>query len=424
MSDIVISVEHLGKKYRLHHQKERQRYVALRDVLADGAKSITRRLWSVVRGPALPSPSQEDFWALRGVSFEVKQGESVGIIGRNGAGKSTLLKILSRITEPTTGRITIRGRVASLLEVGTGFHPELTGRENVFLNGAVLGMTRGEIRRRFDDIVAFAEVEKFLDTPVKRYSSGMYVRLAFSVAAHVDPDILILDEVLAVGDTAFQQKCLGKMGDVAKRGRTVLFVSHNMGAVAELCPKCVLLVGGSVHSTGASKAVIKDYLTPTMSAGTGDLRNWHAERTGGGPMRVTSLAVCDASGHERSDFAYGEALHFHIGLSSDRARQCILALAIRDQEGQVILHLNNADDRVALLVLQGQSTAHASLAFNILNEGNYVVTVVLSDTLDALHDRVGNCLSLRINSQHQGSIRSQGAVRVAVMWSIASTPQA
>src|ERR1700736_6182190 len=239
MNDPIISVENLGKRYSIRHQRD-QRYVALRDVIANRAKSLFRRngrksLTSDLGPPTSGRASKEDFWALRDVSFEVKRGEVLGIIGRNGAGKTTLLKILSRITEPTEGRIRIKGRVASLLEVGTGFHPELTGRENVYLNGASLGMSRAEIKAKFDEIVAFAEVEKFLDTPVKRYSSGMYVRLAFAVAAHLEPEILIVDEVLAVGDAEFQKKCLGKIQDVSRGGRTVLFVSHDMGNVSKLC---------------------------------------------------------------------------------------------------------------------------------------------------------------------------------------------
>jgi len=259
MSDTVIQVENLGKKYIIGHQQEgRSRYVALRDVLADGAKSLGHRL----RHPCKPraNPNQEEFWALKDVSFEVKQGEVVGIIGRNGAGKSTLLKILSRITEPTEGRIKLRGRVASLLEVGTGFHPELTGRENIFLNGAILGMGRAEINRKFDEIVEFAEVSRFLDTPVKRYSSGMYVRLAFAVAAHLEPEILVVDEVLAVGDAAFQKKCMGKMGNVAQEGRTILFVSHQMDMIRALCDRCILLNKGSIFSDGYPVEVIEAYL--------------------------------------------------------------------------------------------------------------------------------------------------------------------
>jgi len=247
MSDVVIRAEGLGKSYLIGHESERERYVALRDVIARGARNLVRTAGDVVRGRQLVVGDQiEEFWALKDINFEICRGEVVGIIGRNGAGKSTLLKILSRITEPTTGRVEIRGRVASLLEVGTGFHPELTGRENIFLNGAILGMTRAEIRRKFDEIVAFAEIERFLDTPVKRYSSGMYVRLAFAVAAHLEPEILIVDEVLAVGDVEFQKKCLGKMQDVASGGRTVLFVSHNMGAVQRLCSQGIFLEDGTV----------------------------------------------------------------------------------------------------------------------------------------------------------------------------------
>ncbi|MBD2666138.1 ABC transporter related protein [Richelia sinica FACHB-800] len=255
MSDTVIRVENLGKKYIIGHQQQ-ERYTALRDVITNKVKS----LGSLINPKAKRENSAfEEFWALKDVSFEIKQGDRVGIIGRNGAGKSTLLKILSRITEPTTGSIKIKGRVASLLEVGTGFHPELTGRENIFLNGAILGMSKAEIKRKFDEIVAFAEVEKFLDTPVKRYSSGMYVRLAFAVAAHLEPEILIVDEVLAVGDAQFQKKCLGKMEDVGKEGRTVLFVSHQMDMIRALCDKCCLLSSGKIIATGEPQKVIEDY---------------------------------------------------------------------------------------------------------------------------------------------------------------------
>ncbi|MBD2437161.1 polysaccharide ABC transporter ATP-binding protein [Nostoc sp. FACHB-110] len=263
MSDVVISVKNLSKKYIISHQQENSgfyRYKALRDVIADGAKSLTKKFLQP-SGKKIADPTREEFWALNDVSFEIKQGEAIGVIGRNGAGKSTLLKVLSRITEPTKGRIAIRGRVASLLEVGTGFHPELTGRENIYLNGSVLGMSRVEIKKKFDEIVDFAEVEKFLDTPVKRYSSGMYVRLAFSVAAHLEPEILIVDEVLAVGDSAFQKKCLGKMGDVStKEGRTVLFVSHSMQAIAQLTKRCILLSKGNVQFDGNTSKAVQLYL--------------------------------------------------------------------------------------------------------------------------------------------------------------------
>ncbi|MDW8072358.1 MAG: polysaccharide ABC transporter ATP-binding protein [Anaerolineae bacterium] len=261
MSDVVIQVEHLSKLYRIG--RAQQRHDTLRDLIAGLGSRVADRFrptpnpQSTIRD----AQSEEYIWALKDVSFEVRRGEVLGIIGRNGAGKSTLLKILSRITEPTEGRAIVRGRVGSLLEVGTGFHPELTGRENIYLNGAILGMKKAEIDRKFDEIVAFAEIEKFLDTPVKRYSSGMYVRLAFAVAAHLEPEILLVDEVLAVGDAAFQKKCLGKMGQVAGEGRTVLFVSHNMAAVRKLCSYAILLDGGRKEATGSADAVISEYLT-------------------------------------------------------------------------------------------------------------------------------------------------------------------
>jgi lipopolysaccharide transport system ATP-binding protein len=255
MSDIVIRAEGLGKRYRIG---ERERYVALRDILAR-AVSAPARLFRP-RKPVSPNGDATHIWALKDVSFEVRQGEVVGIIGRNGAGKTTLLKILAQVTRPTEGRARLKGRVGSLLEVGTGFHYELTGRENVYLSGAILGMRKKEIERKFDEIVAFAEVEKFIDTPVKHYSSGMQMRLAFAVAAHLEPEILLVDEVLAVGDAAFQKKCLGKMGDVAKQGRTVLFISHNMAAVRSLCARGYLMVDGEIRLSSGIAQCIDTYL--------------------------------------------------------------------------------------------------------------------------------------------------------------------
>jgi lipopolysaccharide transport system ATP-binding protein len=257
MSDIAIRVEHLGKAYQISHEQGRSRYRTLQEEIIGAIKRPFSR----------SADKRETFWALKDVSFEVKVGEALGIIGRNGAGKSTLLKILSRITRPTTGYADVYGRVGSLLEVGTGFHPELTGRENIYLNGAILGMTRRDIQRRFDEIVAFAEVENFLDTPVKRYSSGMYMRLAFAVAAHLEPEILVVDEVLAVGDAEFQNKCLGKMGDVAKEGRTVLFVSHNMSAIVSLCNRALLLENGRITVDANASQTVSSYLRTGMLDG-------------------------------------------------------------------------------------------------------------------------------------------------------------
>jgi lipopolysaccharide transport system ATP-binding protein len=266
MSDVVIRVEKLGKLYHIGAQ---ERYKAFRDSLTEAFTKPFKRLHGLFSGNGASPPDGADstFWALKDVSFEVKRGEVIGIIGRNGAGKSTLLKLLSRITEPTEGFAEIRGRVGSLLEVGTGFHPELTGRENIYLNGAILGMHRSEIRRKFDEIVAFAEVERFIDTPVKHYSSGMYLRLAFAVAAHLDPEILVIDEVLAVGDAAFQKKCLGKMGCVAQEGRTVLFVSHNMQAISTLTQRSLLLSNGRCLGDGPSDLVIAEYSREGNMAG-------------------------------------------------------------------------------------------------------------------------------------------------------------
>jgi lipopolysaccharide transport system ATP-binding protein len=317
MSDAIITVENLGKRYKIRHQSERQSYVALRDVVAQSMKAPFRFLRGTTRrgdngkqghGLVVPGLSSsnlrsEDFWALKDVSFEVRRGEVVGIIGRNGAGKSTLLKILSRITEPTKGRVRLRGRVASLLEVGTGFHPELTGRENIFLNGAILGMSKDEIKRKFDEIVAFAEIEKFLDTPVKRYSSGMYVRLAFAVAAHLEPEILIVDEVLAVGDAEFQKKCLGKMEQVSRtEGRTVLFVSHNLSAIRSLCTNAVCLTEGKVTSIGPIEGVIGQYLS-SVSQATNALKKLWAntkDAPGDGTVALRSIGV-KSNGEYRFD---------------------------------------------------------------------------------------------------------------------------
>jgi lipopolysaccharide transport system ATP-binding protein len=294
MSDIAIRVENLSKQYRIGRLQER--HDTLRDSLMAGLQGVGQRLSSIVHPPSSDgdgrrTTNDEFVWALRDVSFEVRRGEVLGIIGRNGAGKSTLLKILSRITEPTSGRAEIHGRVGSLLEVGTGFHPELSGRENIYLNGAILGMRKAEIEHKFDEIVAFAEIEKFLDTPVKRYSSGMYVRLAFAVAAHLEPEILLVDEVLAVGDLLFQQKCLGKMDDIAKEGRTVLFVSHNMIAIRSLCSRALLLESGCLSFDDSSERCISAYINRLENARAGA---WAQDRRPDSPLiiRRVSAELC------------------------------------------------------------------------------------------------------------------------------------
>lgn len=292
MSDTVIRVENLGKRYIIGHQKQ-QPYKTLRDVITERANSLKNKLLKPL-GNNIDHQNRKEFWALTNVSFEIKQGEVIGIIGRNGAGKSTLLKILSRITEPTKGRIYIKGKVSSLLEVGTGFHPELTGIENIYLNGAILGMSKAEIKRKFDEIVSFAEVEKFLYTPVKYYSSGMYVRLAFAVAAHLQPEILLIDEVLAVGDIEFQKKCIGKMEKVAEEGRTVLVVSHSISTVKALCSKAVLLEQGQVKAMDLVDCVIREYLNFNQADTAEKIVKDEDHLTGIGKLRVQRIRLINS----------------------------------------------------------------------------------------------------------------------------------
>ena len=370
MSDTVIRVENLGKKYIIGHQKQ-ERYTALRDVITNKVKSLGSLLNPQAKNE---NPAFEEFWALKDVSFDIKQGDRVGIIGRNGAGKSTLLKILSRITEPTKGSIKIKGRVASLLEVGTGFHPELTGRENIFLNGAILGMGKEEIKQKFDEIVAFAEVEKFLDTPVKRYSSGMYVRLAFAVAAHLEPEILIVDEVLAVGDAAFQKKCLGKMEDVAKEGRTVLFVSHNMGAILSLTKKCLFLEKGCLVFSGSSEESTEIYLTSGYLGG----RLWKNPVRKNTPIRIIECRLLDENGlidgelDVRRDFIIEtvyEVCH--------SVRSAVIALNFHGSDGTHIMSLEDRDQDNGLLEYRepGIYKTQVRIPGLWLNSGRYILRV-------------------------------------------------
>ncbi|TYQ25941.1 ATP-binding cassette domain-containing protein [Pseudanabaena sp. UWO311] len=330
MSDIVIRVENLSKKYIIGHQKQ-ERHTSFRDVLSNGAKSLWQGLTSD-RQATLDDRSEE-LWALKDVSFEIKQGDRVGIIGRNGAGKSTLLKILSRITEPTSGRISIKGRVASLLEVGTGFHPELTGRENIYLNGAILGMDRSEIKKKFDEIVSFAEVEKFLDTPVKRYSSGMYVRLAFAVAAHLEPEILIVDEVLAVGDAQFQEKCLGKMEDVEKEGRTVLFVSHNLGAIRTLCKKGLYLKKGKLLGNDSIEKTISFYL----DLNTADNLSYFAKQHKETPY-IKKVCASQSINQASKKFAIDQPITIQVKLENCENNEFLVGIVIRNQQGIWVHH--------------------------------------------------------------------------------------
>jgi lipopolysaccharide transport system ATP-binding protein len=377
--DVAIRAAGLGKKYVIGHESERQSYTALRDVIGRAAKNVLRTTSDMLHGRAIiTGDTTEEFWALKDINFEIKRGEVVGVIGRNGAGKSTLLKVLSRITEPTEGRAEIRGRVASLLEVGTGFHSELTGRENVYLNGAILGMTRAEIRRKFDEIVAFSAIERFLDTPVKRYSSGMYVRLAFAVAAHLEPDILVVDEVLAVGDAEFQKKCLGKMGEIAQSGgRTVLFVSHQLGMVARLCNRAILLDRGSVSFSGSSKETIDRYIS---------LGSSHARRLIGDDPRVQRLTAailcvetlaCD--GTATGEFAWHDPIRVRVEIAvKQRVGEMLLGIAIENRHATRVTTWHT---RVADHLESNAIRAHIELEIpaRFIAPGGYSLTVALFD---------------------------------------------
>lgn len=387
MSDTVIQVNELSKRYRIGKSSNSPDG---RNVLLKAIETPFKYLINSLREP---SPD-ETIWALKDISFTVNQADVVGIVGRNGAGKSTLLKILSRITEPTSGRVLLQGRVGSLLEVGTGFHPELTGRENVYLSGAILGMRRAEITRKFDEIVAFAEIDKFIDTPVKRYSSGMYVRLAFGVAAHLEPEILLVDEVLAVGDAAFQKKCLGKMGDVAKEGRTVLFVSHNMVAVQTLCNRAIWINGGKVLDEGATGEVISNYLRSSYTAMTE--QRWEVMSTAPGNDKVKL--------HQVSVYPEDDSTIDSVGMETSLAVQVEFWNLIPDVRLEVTLHIRTEQQIVAFSTNSANDTAWQDCSFpaglyrsvchipgNFLNSGTYRVSLLIvqnSDTVIFRHDDI------------------------------------
>jgi lipopolysaccharide transport system ATP-binding protein len=391
MSDSVIRVEGLGKKYVLGHQSEgRSQYKSLRDVVADGARSMFRQK---------ERSERDEFWALRDVNFEISQGDRVGIIGRNGAGKSTLLKVLSRIVEPTTGRIGIRGRVASLLEVGTGFHPELTGRENIYLNGAILGMSRREIERKFDEIVAFAEVERFLDTPVKRYSSGMYVRLAFAVAAHLEPEILIVDEVLAVGDAQFQKKCLGKMEDVGKEGRTVIFVSHQMSAIQALCDRGIVLQAGKVILDGNSNDAVNLYLESGCTLANEVPLAERKDRSGSGKVKAVGITIFDQKGLQVSSLQAGEDYCFAIDClnqTESKLSNVVLSLDIFDERDNLILLFRTNFTNEFITMNPGMNQVRCKIQNLPITLGSYRTSVFVSHADQEFLDFVKDASSFSV----------------------------
>jgi lipopolysaccharide transport system ATP-binding protein len=376
-NDIVIRAEAISKRYRISHQV---RQTTLCETLPD----LARRAWKRLRGAA--SPSREDFWALRDINFEIRQGEVVGVIGRNGSGKSTLLKILSRITAPTTGRITLKGRVASLLEVGTGFHPELTGRDNIYLNGAILGMSRAEIRQKFDEIVAFAEVERFIDTPVKRYSSGMYVRLAFSVAAHLEPEILIVDEVLAVGDAAFQKKCIGKMQNVAGSGRTVLLVSHNMAVVQSLCQRVLLLESSQLVFHAEPHLAIERYQTQSKSP------SFRREIPDGARSMITAGEV------SQIDDPDGPWIMVRATIYSKMSLRAAFELRLHDAQGQPIAFgsFGTLEPERMIELVQGEMVVAGRFSAGMLVNGHYSLTLKLTVPFVETLDEVANALCFEL----------------------------
>lgn len=427
MSNIAIKVEGLSKSYLVgHNRAQTERYTALRDVIARNARDLARKTRDMIAGrPIVQGDEVEEFWALKDVSFEVQHGETLGIIGRNGAGKSTLLKILSRITEPTTGRITINGRVASLLEVGTGFHPELTGRENIFLNGAILGMTRAEILRKFDEIVAFAEVENFLDTPVKRYSSGMYVRLAFSVAAHLEPEILVVDEVLAVGDLQFQKKCLGKMNDISQGGRTVIFVSHNMAAIRQLCSVGMVFNDGVKSFHGDSSHAVDTYLKLSGYERFGE----HGVRTidpdDSKDFQVTRVTLKNSHDEITNNFDCDESITIAVECISRVAIPGLYGyMGLLDRDGQSILVSDSYDvmpNRFDLLK-PGYYSFSIIIPPRTIGHGEYTIALSFAsnqaNTNFYLH-RIGEVLSFSLNdtSSMRGNERG-GFFSTLLAWNL------
>jgi lipopolysaccharide transport system ATP-binding protein len=391
MSIPAISVQGLSKSYTLGATAGHD---TLRDHLAAGARSLVQRFTG-----GRPRREAETFWALKDVSFQVEQGEVLGVIGRNGAGKSTLLKLLSQITEPTAGEIQVRGRAASLLEVGTGFHPELTGRENVFLNGAVLGMSRREIAARFDEIVAFAEVEKFLDTPVKRYSSGMYVRLAFAVAAYLQSEILIVDEVLAVGDVQFQEKCLAKMGTVAQGGRTVLFVSHNLTAVRQLCSRGLYLRHGVLDYQGTVESVCERYLSVVRSQSEEIPLKERRDRKGTGRVKFVGFHALDQSRNVQQTLKSGEDYTFVMEYENPeklRFTNIIASIAARDQFDHMIIHVASlfSDDRLS--IEQEHGRIECSIKDLNLAIGTYNITLYIADGTTEVLDWIEHAVHISV----------------------------
>ncbi len=409
---VAIKVENISKKYIIKHKE------STHDTLREKIPAAFKK---VISGD-FKRPSKEEFWALQNINFEINKGDRIGIIGRNGAGKSTLLKVLSRIVSPTKGRVEIDGRVASLLEVGTGFHGDLSGRENIFLNGAILGMTKKEITSKFDEIVAFSEVEQFLDTPVKRYSSGMYVRLAFAVAAHLDPEILIMDEVLAVGDSAFQKKCLGKMKDVASTGRTILFVSHNMASIQNLCDKCLYLKDGQMVTYGKTEDVIPVYLRASQEVQLLKLSD-RTDRSGTGKLKFTSFNLKNKQGQNVVAAHCGDYLNFEIEIDAvTDLSNVIFSLGIDDNMGQRVAHYNNElTNQVFEKITKGKHNIDIATPKLPLKSGEYTFTLystVNGDIADWIQD-AGSFMVESGDFYNSGKLPPEGQASIFIEHSFA-----
>ena len=417
MSDTVIRVENLSKRYRIGSSQGHFKYGSLRDSLANAAKAPFRRLRSS-SDSANKDPGY--IWALKDVSFEVKQGDVLGIIGRNGAGKTTLLKILSRITKPTEGQVRLRGRVGSLLEVGTGFHPELTGRENIYLNGAVLGMKRAEIDSKFDEIVDFSEIEDFLDTPVKHYSSGMYMRLAFAVAAHLEPEILLVDEVLAVGDAAFQKKCLGKMGEVAREGRTVLFVSHNIPAIVRLCRRSIWIHRGQVVRDGDSEQVTNAYINENVQPTSFVMLSPDPEKS----MCLRRVSVMNQQGENSNRLPMDQPFYVQIEYDINRpVTGAHVICFVQTADGVNILGTGDADCSPERLGRRepGNYCGEFKIPANLLGDGRYFLTISLGIPFVHVYDRHETIINFEIfdnysNRRQWQHNRRPGILGVEIPW--------
>lgn len=420
MNDKIIKVENLGKRYRIGVKEE------IHDSLTGKFTSwILSPLTNFRKVQKLSKFKNDDardvIWAIKDISFDVNNGEILGIIGKNGAGKSTLLKILSRIVEPTTGQATVNGRVASLLEIGTGFHQELSGRENIYLNGTILGMKKREINKNFDGIVEFSEVSKFIDTPVKRYSSGMYVRLAFAIAAHLNPDVLIIDEVLAVGDVAFQKKCLGKMSETAQSGRTVIFVSHNMHTIQSLCTRTILLDGGKIIKDGDTHEVVSSYLKPLQEhtiEGESDLRNWPGSRKSPGKIRATYLRTLDKTGKTCSTFNIYDPITFELEIENISKNGFVVSFLVNDTQGTLVYQVRSQDSPIDTEHVPSSVTVQMTIPELKVVEKQYTVDVWIGNHFDKMEDLLESAIAFDVINIGHSKLALRSVIHETGQWKL------